>query len=1642
MRITHNTAIRAILFVIVMTFLAAVTPVHAAITVARTSGTTLYTDTGTTNPGMPNCGYISLNVTDTTTIADAWVTINGFTGGYLSLGGGDDGAYHIGSLLAGQTKPVFYYICTSYTGGISPTQTYDIKLYNGNPSAGGSQIDTTTTLSMTIDNTVIKANANSVNVIVSGPNPATLGGIITMTVDGDTGTIGCVNPPSTCTGSAAGPMYFTPATFSNWRADAFELVGSNVTLSGGNSGSYDNTLYINSVPSSSDTHYVATYYFRAVGTTGVTTTLSPVSYIASGTQIKHTSLSSGAYSVAGGLQPVESAQAAVVLTKAVSHATLPAQGGRVTYTLTATNTGLAAVSLDSFIDVLPAGATYVTGSSSFNGTGMADPGITGTTLTWSSLFSIPAGTSRTLVFQADLPATPGTYTNAASARVGTVVIDSTLSVSDNAPATATTVVLKAPTITKAFSPSAVAVSGTSTLTLTITNPNAGQTLNGIAVTDTLPSSPAGLGFAVPSGAATTCSGAVLTVTGTTIGISGGTLAAGQSCTVTANVTSASANTTYTNTTGTVSSTNGGTGSTASATVTFSTKPTITKSFSVPTIPQNDTATMTLTITNNGTGSLTGLTFDDLFPAGMITANPPTVTPASPCGGTLSAWNGTTVSTLTSTGGDAGIRLAGGTIASAGTCSFTVNVTAAAAGVYANTTGGVNSNETSPAGPGSNTATLSALSPPTVTKAFLPSTIGKGQTSTLTITLTNANATAITGAAFTDTYPANVTTAAIPNNSTTCTGGTVNSTSGSVSLSGGTIPANGSCTVSIDVTSSVVNSYTNTIPAGAVTTTNAGSNGAAASATLMVNATPTITKTFSFNATTGIATMSITIVNNHTAGISGLSFTDLFPAGMTTTNPPALSPATPCGTGSSLQSWNGATAGTLSTTGGDLGVKLTAGQIPAAGGSCTFTVNLAANSLGVYTNQTSGVTLTTPFSGTGSVSNTATWIAPAVSKTFTPNTVGPGDISRMVISITNPSTTTSLTGLTLNDTYPTTATLPTGGTLNGAAITNSATPNVTSTCGGTVTAVANGTAISLTGGSLPAGGACTIAADIHATNTTPATYYNTTGKGASDQGIGITGSDALYVVTKPTIRKSFLTSPVTISGGTATSVMRIVVENNAGADITSVSFTDTFPSNPSQMKWVNTVANSCGGTLTDAAGAALVSNSSTGIKLTGGAITAAAVTCTIDVTVSVSATGSHNNTTSGATSSTNTSPGPNSNTATLVAYLTAPTVTKAFANSGFQVGGTNRLTITLTNPNGADVTGVNFTDTFPANLSIAAVPNLSSTCGGTATAAAGTATLSLAGGTIPTSGACSLAVDVTTATVGTYTNTLSTNAITSTNANPTPSAPVSSSTTAYLPPTVTKSFSPATIGMGGNSSLVITVANPAANPANLTGVSINDAYTGTLANNAAGGVVCSAGSGATLTGGINGGTSVGFSGGTITPGGSCTITQSVTATSTVSNTTTAPVATGPANPLTGTAASATLTVFSLPSLVFVKQASTAAAAPGQIITYTLLTTNSGLGIATSVVLSDAMSPYIAWGVNSFGANVPFQMIDGSPAAGLTLGTPVYSNDNGATWTYVPSSGAGGAPVGYDGNVTNWRIPMTGTMNGNGANFTLQYKVMVK
>jgi CSLREA domain-containing protein len=147
----------------------------------------------------------------------------------------------------------------------------------------------------------------------------------------------------------------------------------------------------------------------------------------------------------------------------------------------------------------------------------------------------------------------------------------------------------------------------------------------------------------------------------------------------------------------------------------------------------------------------------------------------------------------------------------------------------------------------NTSEMSApgiieeLVAPVVTKQFNPAVVTAGNSTQLTITLTNPNAFAITGTAFTDNYPAGLTNAPVPNVTNSC-GGTATALAGgsTLTLSGGVIPANGSCSVSVFVIPSSEGPSVNTLPAGSVTSANAPPSAAAASATLTVSAPPAST----------------------------------------------------------------------------------------------------------------------------------------------------------------------------------------------------------------------------------------------------------------------------------------------------------------------------------------------------------------------------------------------------------------------------------------------------------------------------------------------------------------------------------------------------------------------------------------------------------------------------------------------------------------------------------------------------------------------------------------------------------------------------------------------------------------------------------
>ncbi len=132
----------------------------------------------------------------------------------------------------------------------------------------------------------------------------------------------------------------------------------------------------------------------------------------------------------------------------------------------------------------------------------------------------------------------------------------------------------------------------------------------------------------------------------------------------------------------------------------------------------------------------------------------------------------------------------------------------------------------------------------------------------------------------------------------------------------------------------------------------------------------------------------------------------------------------------------------------------------------------------------------------------------------------------------------------------------------------------------------------------------------------------------------------------------------------------------------------------------------------------------------------------------------------------------------------------------------------------------------------------------------------------------------------------------------------------------------------------------------------------------------------------------------------------------------------------------------PLLTILKSASSATAAPGDLITYTVQVVNTGTAAAVNIELDDAMSPYTALRIAFNGSDpLPFALV--SAPGGFTFGTPAYSDDGGATYGYGPLvSGGGGASAGHDANVSHWRLPMTGALSGNGDRFTMQYQVMVE
>ena len=374
-----------------------------------------------------------------------------------------------------------------------------------------------------------------------------------------------------------------------------------------------------------------------------------------------------------------------------------------------------------------------------------------------------------------------------------------------------------PLTIKFFGSGTVGIGGSTTLDITINNIGAVD-LTGVTFTDTFPG---GLAVATPNGLLSACTpgstlGALTALNGSTsVSLAASTLAVGGACTIQVNVTGTGAGALMNSVTAVDAVAGAGNAATAGITVLATTPPTIAKVFGAPTIPLNGSTSLTFTVT--AANALADVSFTDTLPVGLAVATPNAL--ATTCGS----------GTVTAAPGSSTISMAGLTFAAAGSCTVTVNVTGITGGAQVNTVQATDAN----AGAGNvATATVVVSSPPTLTKAFNAPSININGTTNLTFTVTNPNAgSGLTGIAFTDTLPAGLVFSNPPGVINTCNGVvTAANNTTAFSLTGGTLAAGASCTITVTVYGVADGVFTNTTS----TISSSGGVGLAATAPITVN----------------------------------------------------------------------------------------------------------------------------------------------------------------------------------------------------------------------------------------------------------------------------------------------------------------------------------------------------------------------------------------------------------------------------------------------------------------------------------------------------------------------------------------------------------------------------------------------------------------------------------------------------------------------------------------------------------------------------------------------------------------------------------------------------------------------------------------
>ena len=293
-------------------------------------------------------------------------------------------------------------------------QTYTVTFTSGPPGQGN--VIATYNESITSVADTIKAAANKfTGGSISGPATLAIGSTFDVIIQGSTGTVG--NPV----------IAYTPATLPNWLASSFQLQATKIQFTSGdlNGVVVNNRLSYTPSPSpTSNSAYTETFTFRAINATATSTSLNPISYIGSGTQVKHTD--TGTWATLPAISPVVNNLRVALSAGAISN-------NVSTITLTVQNTGTVAATLDHLVADLTSGLSYVSGSSTLDGVAYSNPTTTNGRLLWSDAFSVAPMQSLTLTFGVNVPVESNEQISG-FAKIGDTQIDVTAPTGDNVPA--------------------------------------------------------------------------------------------------------------------------------------------------------------------------------------------------------------------------------------------------------------------------------------------------------------------------------------------------------------------------------------------------------------------------------------------------------------------------------------------------------------------------------------------------------------------------------------------------------------------------------------------------------------------------------------------------------------------------------------------------------------------------------------------------------------------------------------------------------------------------------------------------------------------------------------------------------------------------------------------------------------------------------------------------------------------------------------------------------------------------------------------------------------------------------------------------------------------------------------------------------